>query len=53
MTVRSQEEHAMSETNKLTAFLTDNPRLMGVLFTICLLLSQAGSAAAANGGTVA
>lgn len=43
----------MSETSKLTDFLTENPRLMGVLFTICLLLSQAGSAAAANGGTVA
>ncbi len=43
----------MSETKTIPKFVTDNPRLLGVLFTICLLLSQAGTAAAANGGTVA
>lgn len=38
----------MSESNRLTAYLTDNPRMIGVLFTLVLLLSQAGSAAAGN-----
>jgi hypothetical protein len=35
----------------LVSYLTDNPRMMGVLFTIVLLLSQAGSALAANAST--
>jgi hypothetical protein len=35
-------------TSELTAYLKDNPRMMGVLFTAMLLLSQAGSVAAAN-----
>lgn len=34
----------MSETN-LGTYLEENPRKIGVLFTICLLLSQAGNAA--------
>lgn len=33
----------MSE-NDLKAYLAENPRMIGVLFTICLLLSQAGNA---------
>lgn len=36
----------------LTAYLAENPRMAGVLFTICLLLTQAGNAAAAHGGTI-
>jgi hypothetical protein len=31
----------------LTTYLRENPRMTGVLFTIMLLLSQAGNAAAA------
>lgn len=38
----------MSDT-KLAAYLKENPRLMGVLFTTVLLLSQAGTAAAGAG----
>jgi len=34
----------------LTAYLAENPRMMGVLFTMLLLLSQAGSAVAAVSG---
>ncbi|MFB6197753.1 MAG: hypothetical protein ABEI52_05710 [Halobacteriaceae archaeon] len=37
---------------EMTDYLENNPRMIGVLFTILLLLSQAGSAAAAVGGTV-
>lgn len=32
--------------SKLTEYLTDNPRMMGVLFTVSLLLMQAGTVAA-------
>ncbi|SEH15205.1 hypothetical protein SAMN04487967_1970 [Natronorubrum sediminis] len=42
----------MSERNPCTDYLANNPRLIGALFTICLLISQAGTAAAANGGTI-
>lgn len=35
----------MSETD-LTAYLAENPRMLGVLFTMMVLLSQAGNAAA-------
>ncbi len=42
---------AMSERNALTEFLADHPRLMGALLTACILLTQAGSAIAANGST--
>jgi hypothetical protein len=41
----------MSDT-KITAFLRKHPKMMGVLFTLLVLLSQAGSAAAARGITV-
>ena len=34
--------------NKIATYLRENPRLMGVLFTACLLLGQAGSVAGAN-----
>jgi hypothetical protein len=32
--------------NEMKAYLTENPRMIGALFTIVLLLSQAGNAAA-------
>jgi hypothetical protein len=35
----------MSE-NKLATYLAENPRMTGVLFTLMLVLSQAGSVAA-------
>jgi hypothetical protein len=35
----------MSDTT-IATYLRENPRLMGVLFTACLLLSQASSAVA-------
>ncbi|WP_449272282.1 DUF7503 family protein [Halostagnicola larsenii] len=37
---------------QLAKRLAERPRLMGVLFTICLLLSQAGTVAAGNGGSI-
>lgn len=43
----------MSDSSDLTAYLTENPRMIGVLFTIMLLLTQAGNAAAAAGTTTA
>lgn len=36
--------------NTVTEYLKENPRMMGGLFTILLLLSHAGNAAAANCG---
>ena len=43
---------AMSETDsELEAYLASNPRMIGVLFTITVLLSQAGNVAAAGGFT--
>lgn len=41
----------MSENNALVEYLADHPRMTGVLFTICLLLSQAGTVIAGNGST--
>lgn len=37
--------------NKVAEYLSENPKLAGVLFTIMLLLTQAGGAMAAAGGT--
>lgn len=42
----------MSESSSLNEYLTDHPRMIGVLFMLCLLLTQAGNTAAANGTTV-
>lgn len=36
----------MSSTNSLKAYLADHPRMIGALFTILMLLSQAGTVAA-------
>lgn len=40
----------MSETNDSTiaSYLKSNPRMIGVLFTMTMLLAQAGAAAAGN-----
>lgn len=42
--------YVMSEndSNAVAEYLTEHPRMMGVLFTALLLLSQAGSVAAGN-----
>jgi hypothetical protein len=37
-----------NDTSAVAEYLANHPRAMGVLFTALLLLSQAGSAAAAN-----
>lgn len=37
--------------NKLTQFLRNNPRMIGVLFTMTVLLSQAGAVAANMGSS--
>lgn len=41
----------MSDTD-IKGFLREHPRMMGVLFTTMLLLSQSGSALAAGGHTI-
>jgi len=38
---------------KMQAFLAEHPKMIGVLFTTMLLLSQASSAMANNSGSVA
>ncbi|WP_438267638.1 DUF7503 family protein [Halorussus aquaticus] len=40
----------MSETD-ISDYIAQNPRMAGVLFTICLLLTQTGNASAAILGT--
>jgi hypothetical protein len=40
----------MSEDSSIKAYLAENPRMIGVLFAMLLLLSQAGNVAAANAG---
>ncbi len=42
----------MSQDN-ITEYLAEHPRMIGVLFTMFLLLSQAGNVAAGASGTVA
>ena len=36
----------MSDDDSLRTYLAENPKMMGALFTLVLLLSQAGNAAA-------
>ena len=36
--------------SKLTQFLNDNPRMIGVLFSLMVFLSTTGAAAAASSG---
>ncbi len=42
------EVYMSEESNTMVSYLRQNPRMMGVLFTLTLLLSQAGSVAAGN-----
>ncbi|WP_255767576.1 DUF7503 family protein [Haladaptatus halobius] len=41
-----------TSNDTVTAYLAENPRMLGVLFTICFLLTQTGNVAAANGTTI-
>lgn len=41
----------MSDTS-FTTYLTENPRMIGALFTLSILLAQAGSVAASQGTVV-
>lgn len=52
MIIRQSESHVMSES-PIAEYLAENPRKAGVLFTILLLLTQAGNASAAYAKTVA
>ncbi|WP_269782708.1 DUF7503 family protein [Halobacterium wangiae] len=38
--------------SKLTQFLTDNPRMIGVLFSLMVFLSTTGAAAASNTSSI-
>ena len=38
----------MSDDNKAVAWLAEHPKMTGVLFTMMILLSQAGTVAAGN-----
>ncbi|EMA03150.1 MULTISPECIES: DUF7503 family protein [Haloferax] len=40
------------KSNQMVSYLRQNPRMMGVLFTLLLLLSQAGSVAAGCAGYI-
>ena len=40
------------ENNDIKSYLEANPRMIGVLFTMILLLAQAGNAAAASCGVL-
>ena len=42
----------MSDDTAFRNYLAAHPKMTGVLFTILLLLSQAGSAAAGHGGSI-
>ena len=46
-----QSAWTMSET-KMAEFLKEHPKMMGVLFTLTVLMTQMGSAAAAAGHSV-
>lgn len=40
------------DSSTLMTYLESNPRMIGALFTLVLLLTQAGAAAAGNGVTI-
>lgn len=42
----------MEDNHDIKTYLAEHPRMMGALFTLALLLSQIGTAAAQNAGTV-
>jgi hypothetical protein len=39
--------------NEIAAYLAEHPRMIGVLFTMMLLLTQAGNVAAGNSNVIA
>ncbi len=39
--------------SKVASYLVENPRMIGVLFTILLLLSQVGNVSAGSSATIA
>ena len=41
----------MPQTNVLRAKITEHPRLIGILFTLSLLVMQFGSVVASGGGS--
>ena len=41
----------MSENNAMAEFLSEHPKMVGALFTMTLLLSQAGSVMAGSSAT--
>lgn len=43
----------MSDDNSVAAFLAEHPKMTGVLFTVLLMLTQVGGAAASTGSTCA
>jgi hypothetical protein len=40
----------MADNTTLTAYLSDHPKMTGVLFTLLMFLTQVGSVAAKNSG---
>jgi hypothetical protein len=46
LSIRSEGKIVMSDESSMKAFLAENPRMIGALFTLTLLLSQAGAVAA-------
>lgn len=51
MTPQASGEHSTESTSQ--GFLMDHPRMIGALFMLVLLLTQAGNAAAANSSSIA
>jgi hypothetical protein len=43
------EDTTAEETSTVSEFLADHPKMTGVLFTMLLLLTQAGAVAAGGG----
>lgn len=41
----------MADQTRMQDYLAENPKMAGVLFTICLLLTQMSGIVAAGGGT--
>ncbi len=41
----------MEDNHDIKTFLAEHPKMMGALFTLVVLLSQIGTAAAQHGGT--
>lgn len=53
--IMSTTPHTATETSSestITSYLAEHPRMIGVVFTLMLVLSQAGSAAGANSSSI-